>query len=348
MANDGSNNYYLQILYVGFVWGCTNPLLRKGTKEAEAEEREREERLVCDDCSISQIPAEGAVQCNRYEGDNESPKNVSMSPLTKHINETMCLQETLPLSAEFSYGSTSRSVNSSMRSDDISFDESLQFPSSSMGNVSIGNDSYEQNCHKEEAKFCFDNKILDELENAGEATSKKKKQKTAFFTGIFKTLMAFRRPSVLIPFLLNQSSAYQYYKLLALSGITNIAYCNALAMVFSAFTSYLLGERMSNPCRGFVGAVLVMLGVSICIRSKNIEDFIGNHMNTHHRDMYSYYNSSIDNNSIMEENEEFPISFSKDLRWQLPEHGMITTSPFVCWYAFAIANHLYVVLDRDD
>ena len=44
--------------------------------------------------------------------------------------------------------------------------------------------------------------------------------------------------------------------------------CNALTFVFTALTSYLLGEKVENPLRVMIGCLCVLLGVTICVMSK--------------------------------------------------------------------------------
>lgn len=98
------------------------------------------------------------------------------------------------------------------------------------------------------------------------ANFKDAKENSSFFKGITRTLMQFRRPGVFLPYLLNQSGSFIYYKLAATSDMTTaVPACNALAMVFSSLTSYLLGERLDKPARAFVGAVLVSVGVILCM-----------------------------------------------------------------------------------
>jgi len=89
---------------------------------------------------------------------------------------------------------------------------------------------------------------------------------SSIFASITRTLLEFRHPSVFLPYLLNQSGSILYYKLAATADMTTaVPACNALAMVFSSLTSYLLGERLDKPMRAFAGALLVSLGVIICM-----------------------------------------------------------------------------------
>jgi len=76
----------------------------------------------------------------------------------------------------------------------------------------------------------------------------------------------FQNYRVWLPFALNQAGSLVYYVLLASSDLTlAVPICNGLALVFSCFTSFLLGERVDKPFRAFLGASLVMLGTALCM-----------------------------------------------------------------------------------
>jgi len=84
-----------------------------------------------------------------------------------------------------------------------------------------------------------------------------------------QSLLRFRRVGVWLPYLLNQSGSILYYKLLATSDLSlSVPVCNALALVFSSATSFILGERVDRPVAALFGALLVTLGVAICMVSK--------------------------------------------------------------------------------
>lgn len=94
-----------------------------------------------------------------------------------------------------------------------------------------------------------------------------------FLKNTCKALSQFHRCKVWIPYLLNQSGSILYYFLLATSDLTTaVPACNALALVFSSLTSYLLGERLNKPIQGTIGAFLVTLGVAICMISSSSTD----------------------------------------------------------------------------
>lgn len=85
-----------------------------------------------------------------------------------------------------------------------------------------------------------------------------------------QSLLRFRRVRVWLPYLLNQSGSILYYKLLATSDLSlSVPVCNALALVFSSATSFLLGERVDRPVAAMFGSLLVTLGVAICMASKD-------------------------------------------------------------------------------
>jgi Putative transmembrane family 234 len=87
------------------------------------------------------------------------------------------------------------------------------------------------------------------------------------------SLLAFLNVQVWLPYLLNQSGSIMFYILLANSDLSlAVPICNALALVFSFATSVLLGESIDKPLRSFLGAALVLLGVTICVSSQGEEE----------------------------------------------------------------------------
>lgn len=90
--------------------------------------------------------------------------------------------------------------------------------------------------------------------------------KISLLQSILNSLSKFKKPSVLVPYLLNQSGSIVYYKLLATSDLSNtIPMCNALAMVFSFIAGRFLGERLDKPFQAFIGCLLVTCGVIVCM-----------------------------------------------------------------------------------
>lgn len=98
--------------------------------------------------------------------------------------------------------------------------------------------------------------------------------KISLLESILNSLSKFKKPSVLVPYLLNQSGSIVYYKLLATSDLSNtIPMCNALAMVFSFIAGHFLGERLDKPFQAFIGCLLVTCGVIVCMFAS--EDSVG-------------------------------------------------------------------------
>lgn len=96
-----------------------------------------------------------------------------------------------------------------------------------------------------------------------------KDDSSSFVSSIKQSLGKFRRWRVWLPYALNQCGSVLYYILLASSDLSvTVPVCNALSLVFSCITSYLLGERVDQPIRAIVGSALVMGGVAICVSSQ--------------------------------------------------------------------------------
>ena len=87
------------------------------------------------------------------------------------------------------------------------------------------------------------------------------------------SLLAFLNFRVWLPYLLNQSGSIVFYILLANSDLSlAVPICNALALVFSFLTSAMLGESIDKPVRSFLGAALVLVGVTICVSSQGQDE----------------------------------------------------------------------------
>mmetsp|Transcript_6595 Transcript_6595/g.6833 ORF Transcript_6595/g.6833 Transcript_6595/m.6833 type:complete len:125 (+) Transcript_6595:293-667(+) len=87
---------------------------------------------------------------------------------------------------------------------------------------------------------------------------------------IFETIwFVLRNPSILIPFLVNQSGSLMFYYLLATEGLTtSVLICNSLTFGFTGLTAWLLGERVNSLALLTLGTALVILGTAICMSSK--------------------------------------------------------------------------------
>jgi drug/metabolite transporter (DMT)-like permease len=90
---------------------------------------------------------------------------------------------------------------------------------------------------------------------------------------VFSSLSNFQRISVWLPYLVNQAGSLLYYFTLSQSDLSlAVPVCNALSLVFSIVTSYILGERVEQPFRTMIGAALVMGGAAACLVSRNEEE----------------------------------------------------------------------------
>lgn len=78
---------------------------------------------------------------------------------------------------------------------------------------------------------------------------------------------------VWFPYALNQSGSILFYVALSRSDLTlAVPICNALSLVFSVVTSFALGESVDKPGRAVLGAALVMIGVGICVNSREDQE----------------------------------------------------------------------------
>ena len=92
-------------------------------------------------------------------------------------------------------------------------------------------------------------------------------------TRITSVLRQFLNIRVWLPYLLNQCGSIVYYVLLSKSDLTfAVPTCNALALVFTCFTSFALGEPINQPFRTILGSALVVGGVAICVMANKDDD----------------------------------------------------------------------------
>ena len=95
-------------------------------------------------------------------------------------------------------------------------------------------------------------------------------QSVAGSSSLWSTFKKFRNYRVLVPYAANQSGSLLYYFTLSRSDISlAVPICNGLALVFSIITSHICGERIENPVITILGSALVVLGVAICLVSKD-------------------------------------------------------------------------------
>lgn len=91
---------------------------------------------------------------------------------------------------------------------------------------------------------------------------------------VLDALKLFLNARVWLPYALNQAGSVLFYFTLAQSDISlAVPICNGLALVFSIVTAYfVVGEKISQPGKTFVGATLVMTGVTLCLFSREREE----------------------------------------------------------------------------
>ena len=83
-----------------------------------------------------------------------------------------------------------------------------------------------------------------------------------------KNLKKFYNPSVLIPFVLNQSGSLLFYFLLATENISiTVPVCNSLTFLFTGLTGWFLGEKFTHPFLFVLGLILIICGLSMCALS---------------------------------------------------------------------------------
>ena len=72
-------------------------------------------------------------------------------------------------------------------------------------------------------------------------------------------------PILAIPFAVNQLGSFLFYFLLANGNVSITSpVCNALAVVFTALTGWVLGEKYHSPLKLATGVILVYAGVLLC------------------------------------------------------------------------------------
>jgi hypothetical protein len=271
----------IAIIYIGLVWGVCNPFIRKGTLDAEAKERLKQNNNEID---------------HEHEADKDG-RHVEFGLVEENETNNLLLKQrqrkktkskstTLSLEIEASEGDTFSqdsdffSYGSIRKEHDIRIGDHLSSHQLSPGSAlsSLKSDEMSTGTLEEIAPFSS----ATNNNNARRTTS----PDTDFMTGIIKYLLMFKTPQVAIPYLMNNTCAYLYYKLLATSNLTSVAYCNALSMVISALTGHFLGERLSKPFKALLGAFMVTIGVVICMMADDIEELIVKYLN--HQDDKNY------------------------------------------------------------
>lgn len=102
----------------------------------------------------------------------------------------------------------------------------------------------------------------------GSQSSNPKRVEEGFVANTKRSLRKFLNPSVLFPFILNQSGSLVFYFLLATENIsTTVPVCNSLTFIFTGITGWFLGEKFAHPVMFVAGLLMVVSGLSICALS---------------------------------------------------------------------------------
>jgi len=94
------------------------------------------------------------------------------------------------------------------------------------------------------------------------------KQRNAVLQFIAELCFLFLNWRYMLPFLLNQSGSVIYYLTLATVDLSiAVPLTNSLTFIFTGLAGRYLGEQVSNKGT-YLGALLVVIGVTLCIYSK--------------------------------------------------------------------------------
>jgi len=317
---------YTDIVIVACLWGFTNPFLRKGTYELEAQ--------------LKEVQGKGNVIVHNDYDDNlqkasmdETPHYLQKNSFTDVGNDNVIYNHESTTSESTAHYSTFEdetnpnkyALHTSPQKTSTAVD-----PNKATGSVAPELFQHEKTSYVKGTIIQLASKICTPSITKGitkilHLTPKGILQ--AFFSGIKNELMKFTYPAIAIPFIINQTSAFFYYKLVATSNLTNVSYCGGLAMSIEGVVSYLLGERMSNPWRGFGGAFIVLLGVGICIQSNELENYF---LNRHQGEYYDVDENDNDDNDyerrFLETDEHSGVSMDDN-------NSLFAISPYVCWFA---------------
>ena len=373
MVNEGTD--YVDVFIVAILWGCTNPFLRKGTYEEDEKLRLQKEQLQKEydqqqqqhqfqkqheEDKKDQLLTDSNNNINVGQGTESSP--ITLNTSSKH----------LPHDEEqnHKYGTT---TTISSKYDDNN-ETNYKVISPSGNNITTTNVTSNYNLYQEStihdfntsqqehiptsytkgillqclSKYCYcccrlfsnnnePNKILVTIANFHPKHLLKQ-----FLSSMIYELSKFTKPKIAIPFLFNQCSAIFYYKLIATSALTNVAYCQAMSMAIEGIVSYLLGERMSHPMRGFGGAAIVTLGVGICLLSDEIELLVfGGDVDD--KDGNQYYGQGNGNERQLDYTDDYDhddhTSMVGNLWQESSDTSLFEISPFVFWYAICGVLH---------
>lgn len=312
MVSSGTD--YIDIVIVGVLWGCTNPFLRKGAVEEDEKVRMQEQIESADKQQQNEAKEESKPLSSKYEASYSYQSTLMSDSSSNHK----------PLSPDYAAYKLYDDNKEILPTVQILNSSPTKNSPTSFGKGIILQ-SLDKCCHHTK-------ELLNKLKKVDPKALFK-----SFLQSIVYELKKFTNPKIAIPFILNQSSAIFYFRLIATSDLTNVAYCSSLSMAIEGVVSYFLGERMSNPVRGFCGALIVTLGVSICLLSKEIDDYI---TNSRYSDdsIVGYYGES-----EKYYNGDRHLSI-RDF-WQGMENsesGLFEISPFVGWYAVCFVVNSFV------
>ncbi|KAK3092023.1 hypothetical protein FSP39_024503 [Pinctada imbricata] len=94
------------------------------------------------------------------------------------------------------------------------------------------------------------------------------KEDGKFRQTLSELIFLFSNWKYLLPFLINQSGSVVYYLTLATADISlAVPITNSLTFIFTILSGRLLGEKINN-IQTYIGMVLVLIGVLLCVSDK--------------------------------------------------------------------------------
>lgn len=92
--------------------------------------------------------------------------------------------------------------------------------------------------------------------------------KTKNVSSILNELLKFRFVRVILPYIINQLGSLFFYFTLSNTNLSvAVPVCNALALVFSIVTCWMIGEHVNYPIRSMLGSIFILIGVMLCVDS---------------------------------------------------------------------------------
>ena len=87
-------------------------------------------------------------------------------------------------------------------------------------------------------------------------------------SSILNELLKFRFVRVILPYIINQLGSLFFYFTLSNTNLSvAVPVCNALALVFSILTCWMIGEHVNHPIRSMIGSIFILIGVMLCVDS---------------------------------------------------------------------------------